>query len=248
MWSNGVFTEMQHPVHGPLTVVSSPISVGEQAKVEPRPAPGYGEHTREVLGCSRLQRGRDRHASRRRHRDRLASRLARSIANGFLVERSKRSGASLRFSESALVTDLVKSTAFNEVAWTEPCWHVRCYSTHSSRRPCVTAGKSCGKGRCLVVSRSGWKGGASASARLLPRNRARRSRRRARRSPPRRGSDARVTRTPDRRRPPTSSSSPSTPSAPIGWAATATPPPRRRRSMASRSTASASRKPSPPRR
>jgi formyl-CoA transferase len=41
--------EMQHPVHGPLTVVSSPISVAEQGKVEPRPAPGYGEHTREVL-------------------------------------------------------------------------------------------------------------------------------------------------------------------------------------------------------
>jgi formyl-CoA transferase len=40
---------MQHPVHGPLTVVSSPISVGDQGKVEPRPAPGYGEHTRAVL-------------------------------------------------------------------------------------------------------------------------------------------------------------------------------------------------------
>jgi crotonobetainyl-CoA:carnitine CoA-transferase CaiB-like acyl-CoA transferase len=30
-------------------VVSSPISVAEQPKIEPRPAPGYGEHTREVL-------------------------------------------------------------------------------------------------------------------------------------------------------------------------------------------------------
>ena len=51
MWANGVFMEMQHPVHGPVTVVSSPISVGERPKVEPRPAPGYGEHTREVLGA-----------------------------------------------------------------------------------------------------------------------------------------------------------------------------------------------------
>jgi formyl-CoA transferase len=30
-------------------VVSSPISVGDQGKVEPRPAPGYGEHTRAAL-------------------------------------------------------------------------------------------------------------------------------------------------------------------------------------------------------
>jgi crotonobetainyl-CoA:carnitine CoA-transferase CaiB-like acyl-CoA transferase len=51
MWSNGVFMEMQHPVHGPVTVVSSPISVGERPKDEPRPAPGYGEHTREILGA-----------------------------------------------------------------------------------------------------------------------------------------------------------------------------------------------------
>jgi formyl-CoA transferase len=49
MRANGVFMEMQHPVHGPITVVSTPISVGEQAKVEPMPPPGYGEHTRDVL-------------------------------------------------------------------------------------------------------------------------------------------------------------------------------------------------------
>jgi len=49
MWANGVFVEMQHPVHGPVTVVSSPIAVGEQPKQEPQPAPGYGEHTRTVL-------------------------------------------------------------------------------------------------------------------------------------------------------------------------------------------------------
>ena len=49
MRANGVFMEMQHPVHGPVTVVSSPIAVAEQPKSAPRPAPGYGEHTREVL-------------------------------------------------------------------------------------------------------------------------------------------------------------------------------------------------------
>ena len=65
MWSNGVFTEMQHPVHGPITVVSSPISVGEQEKVEPRPAPGYGEHTRAVLSASGLHQHRDRRSGRR---------------------------------------------------------------------------------------------------------------------------------------------------------------------------------------
>jgi formyl-CoA transferase len=52
MWANGVFAEMNHPVHGAITVVSSPISVGGQPKVTPRPAPGYGEHTRQVLASA----------------------------------------------------------------------------------------------------------------------------------------------------------------------------------------------------
>jgi crotonobetainyl-CoA:carnitine CoA-transferase CaiB-like acyl-CoA transferase len=51
MKANGVFAEMNHPHHGSLQTVSSPLNVQGAAKENPRPAPAVGEHSREIL-CS----------------------------------------------------------------------------------------------------------------------------------------------------------------------------------------------------
>ncbi len=49
MAANGVFVELDHPEHGRLRTVDSPLLVEGAAKVTPQPAPEIGQHTREVL-------------------------------------------------------------------------------------------------------------------------------------------------------------------------------------------------------
>ncbi len=49
MKANGVFLEMDHPRHGRLQTVSSPLNVQGAAKEKPKPAPAVGEHSREIL-------------------------------------------------------------------------------------------------------------------------------------------------------------------------------------------------------
>jgi formyl-CoA transferase len=47
--ANGVFVEFDHPEHGRLRTVNSPLSLHGVEKVPPGPAPELGQHTREVL-------------------------------------------------------------------------------------------------------------------------------------------------------------------------------------------------------
>jgi crotonobetainyl-CoA:carnitine CoA-transferase CaiB-like acyl-CoA transferase len=49
MKANGVFTELEHPVHGSLQTVSSPLNVQDAVKEKPLPAPAVGEHSLEIL-------------------------------------------------------------------------------------------------------------------------------------------------------------------------------------------------------
>ncbi len=49
MKANGVFAELDHPQHGSLQTVSSPLNIQGLAKEKPKPAPAVGEHSREVL-------------------------------------------------------------------------------------------------------------------------------------------------------------------------------------------------------
>jgi formyl-CoA transferase len=50
MKSNGVFAELDHPQIGPISTVNNPLNIHGVAKERPRPAPGVGEHSREILG------------------------------------------------------------------------------------------------------------------------------------------------------------------------------------------------------
>lgn len=49
MEANRMFVEMDHPKHGKLKTVNSPLFISDAEKVAPRPAPEVGEHTREIL-------------------------------------------------------------------------------------------------------------------------------------------------------------------------------------------------------
>jgi crotonobetainyl-CoA:carnitine CoA-transferase CaiB-like acyl-CoA transferase len=49
MKANGVFAEFEHPEHGSLQTVSSPLNVQGAVKEKPQPSPAVGEHSREVL-------------------------------------------------------------------------------------------------------------------------------------------------------------------------------------------------------
>jgi crotonobetainyl-CoA:carnitine CoA-transferase CaiB-like acyl-CoA transferase len=49
MEANGVFVEVDHPGRGPLHTVNSPVNLQGFSKAKPVPAPGIGEHTRELL-------------------------------------------------------------------------------------------------------------------------------------------------------------------------------------------------------
>ncbi len=49
MKANGVFAELDHPHHGKLQTISSPLNVQGAAKEKPKPAPTVGEHSREIL-------------------------------------------------------------------------------------------------------------------------------------------------------------------------------------------------------
>jgi crotonobetainyl-CoA:carnitine CoA-transferase CaiB-like acyl-CoA transferase len=48
--ANGAFPDLDHPVHGRIRVVDSPIAVRGRAKTRPRPAPDLGQDTMDVLG------------------------------------------------------------------------------------------------------------------------------------------------------------------------------------------------------
>jgi crotonobetainyl-CoA:carnitine CoA-transferase CaiB-like acyl-CoA transferase len=49
MKSSGVFTELEHPLHGKLQTVSSPLNVQDVLKEKPVAAPAVGEHSLEIL-------------------------------------------------------------------------------------------------------------------------------------------------------------------------------------------------------
>jgi len=49
MKSSGVFTELEHPLHGKLQTVSSPLNVQDVVKEKPVAAPAVGEHSLEIL-------------------------------------------------------------------------------------------------------------------------------------------------------------------------------------------------------
>ncbi|MEW6209646.1 MAG: CoA transferase, partial [Acidobacteriota bacterium] len=49
MEANRMFVEMDHPRHGRIKTVNSPIFISDTEKAAPRPAPEVGEHTREIL-------------------------------------------------------------------------------------------------------------------------------------------------------------------------------------------------------
>lgn len=49
MIANDVFIDFSHPRHGMLRTVNSPLVVEGERKVQPRPAPELGQHSREVL-------------------------------------------------------------------------------------------------------------------------------------------------------------------------------------------------------
>ncbi len=49
MQSSGVFTELEHPLHGKLQTVSSPLNVQNTVKEKPVAAPAVGEHSMEIL-------------------------------------------------------------------------------------------------------------------------------------------------------------------------------------------------------
>lgn len=45
----GVFTELEHPLHGKLQTVNSPLNVQHAVKEKPTAAPAVGEHSEEIL-------------------------------------------------------------------------------------------------------------------------------------------------------------------------------------------------------
>jgi len=49
MKANGVFAELDHPHHGRIQTVSSPLNVQGVTKEKPQPAPAMGEHSHEIL-------------------------------------------------------------------------------------------------------------------------------------------------------------------------------------------------------
>jgi formyl-CoA transferase len=49
MQANGVFAEFEHPEHGHLRTVNSPLNVQGITKEKPQPSPGVGQHSRDVL-------------------------------------------------------------------------------------------------------------------------------------------------------------------------------------------------------
>ena len=49
MITNDIFVDFNHPQHGLLRTVNSPLFVEGSQKVSPQPAPGLGQHTREVM-------------------------------------------------------------------------------------------------------------------------------------------------------------------------------------------------------
>jgi crotonobetainyl-CoA:carnitine CoA-transferase CaiB-like acyl-CoA transferase len=49
MHANDIFVPLDHPEHGRLPLVNSPLTLQGMPKVPPRPAPALGQHTREVL-------------------------------------------------------------------------------------------------------------------------------------------------------------------------------------------------------
>ncbi len=49
MAATDVFVEVDHPRYGIFCTVNSPLTIEGSDKVKPRPAPGLGEHTRQIL-------------------------------------------------------------------------------------------------------------------------------------------------------------------------------------------------------
>ncbi|HEY7545639.1 MAG TPA: CoA transferase [Blastocatellia bacterium] len=49
MEANRMFIEMDHPQHGKIKTINSPVFISDAEKVAPRPAPEVGEHTHEIL-------------------------------------------------------------------------------------------------------------------------------------------------------------------------------------------------------
>lgn len=49
--ANGILIDFEHPVHGPMQTVDSPISLRGIEKTPPTAAPEIGQHTAEVLGA-----------------------------------------------------------------------------------------------------------------------------------------------------------------------------------------------------
>ena len=54
--ANEVFVEFDHPTHGPVQLISSPMNMSKTPARQAAPAPRLGEHTDEVL----LEYGYDR--------------------------------------------------------------------------------------------------------------------------------------------------------------------------------------------
>ena len=49
MAANGIFMDFQHPEHGPMRTVNSPIDLEGEVKTTPKAAPDLGQHTKEIL-------------------------------------------------------------------------------------------------------------------------------------------------------------------------------------------------------
>ena len=46
---NGTIVDQEHPVGGSVRIAKTPATLGATPAPEPYPAPGFGEHTNEVL-------------------------------------------------------------------------------------------------------------------------------------------------------------------------------------------------------
>ena len=48
-WQNGMLAERQHPVHGRVRMMNTPVRLSEAKGAAGWPPPGFGEHSREIL-------------------------------------------------------------------------------------------------------------------------------------------------------------------------------------------------------